>query len=109
MVEWARELAAQCQNLEAKWEEYRAGTFSSLKTLGSSQLVDMFLRGDEVQFHATMTLIYRVLPAPEGRASRFCDECLAYARKAVAIHNGFMDMLDIGDYALSTYLHWYAA
>ncbi|KHN94432.1 fungal specific transcription factor domain protein [Metarhizium album ARSEF 1941] len=106
-VERARALASECRKFEVEADEARNQTYDYLKAVNSSDLVDLFLRGDEVQFQVTLTLVYRVIPAPEGSVSRFCDECLATARKAMKVHQECTRRSTIGGYFRSIYIHWF--
>jgi len=80
--------------------------YNYLRAVNSSDVVDLFLRGDEVQFQVTLTLVYRVIPAPEGSVSRFCDECLDVARKAMKVHQQCTQSTNLGSYFRSIYVHW---
>lgn len=85
----------------------RAETSAYLKTLNTSEIVDVFIKGDQVQFNVTMTLVYRAIPAPEGSPSRFCNECLDSARKAMQSHQECISLMKYGSYIKSIYVHWY--
>lgn len=106
LCERALELASQCSTLESESHKMRVEASTYLKSLNTSELVEVFIRGDEVQFHATMTLVYRAIPAPEGSPSRFCFECLDSARKAMKSHQACIDLLKFGSYIKSIYVHW---
>lgn len=69
----------------------------------------MFVKGDEVQFLTTLTLVYRAIPAPKGSPSRFCKECLDTARKAIQVHQESIGLLHYGTYVKSIYVHWYVS
>lgn len=84
----------------------RDETSAMLKSLQCSELIDFYISGDEVQFHVTMTLIYRAIPAPQGSASHFCNECLESARKAMQIHLRSLSMINHGSYAKSILIRW---
>lgn len=103
----AQVLAVDCRKLESELTSTRDETFEYLRSLNTSSLVDVFLKGDEVQFHVTMTLVYRAVPPPEGSISRFCSECLDSARKAMKVHQESLSLLDYGTYIKSIYVHWY--
>lgn len=106
LVARARELALECRELEIEASGCREQVHSYLKAVNSSDVMDVFLRGDEVQFLTTLTLVYRVIPAPEGSVSRFCDECLETARKAMRVHQNCVNMTNQGSYFRSIYVHW---
>lgn len=109
LCERALELAAECKNLEQEIGNTRAETSAYLRNLNTSEIVEVFVRGDEVQFHATLTLVYRAIPAPEGSPSRFCFECLEAARKAMKAHQDCISLMKFGTYIKSIYVHWYVA
>ena len=73
----------------------------------ASHLVDIHVKGDEVQLLSTLTLVYRAIPAPEGSVSRFCDECVDSARRAVVKHQACMQLVSQEAYVKTIYLHWY--
>ncbi|KAG6002671.1 hypothetical protein E4U54_000820 [Claviceps lovelessii] len=106
LVEQARALASECRKFEAEADVAREQTYQYLKAVNSSDLVDVFLRGDEVQFQVTLTLVYRIIPAPPGSITRFCDECLETARKAMKVHQECTKKSTIGGYFRSIYIHW---
>ncbi|UKZ84474.1 uncharacterized protein TrAFT101_000384 [Trichoderma asperellum] len=106
LVQRARVLAAESSKLEIETDETREKVFALLKSIGTSDVVDVFIKGDEVQFYVTKTLIYRVIPAPEGSISRFCDECLDAARHAMKTHQECVVFMDISSYMRSMYIHW---
>ncbi|KAF4508921.1 hypothetical protein G6O67_005242 [Ophiocordyceps sinensis] len=106
LVARARVLAEDCRKLEVESEDSREQVYNYLKAVNSSEIVDVFLRGDEVQFQVTLTLVYRVIPAPEGSISRFCDECLEVARKAMQVHQRYAEFTNLGSYFRSIYVHW---
>lgn len=107
LVRRARLLAAECEELEAMATEGRESELKVLRALNMSEFVEVFLRGDEVQFHVTKTLVYRVIPAPEGSVTRFCDECLESARRAMQTHQSCIHLLDVSVHLRSMYVHWY--
>lgn len=106
MVQRAQALAAECSKLEIETDETREKVYTLLKSIGTSDVVDVFIKGDEVQFYVTKTLIYRVIPAPEGSITRFCDECLDAARHAMKTHQECVVFMDISTYMRSMYIHW---
>jgi hypothetical protein len=106
MAQRARRLADKCRKMETEAQTFRNEAINALREQGSSGVLDMFYMGDEVQFHVTMTLIYRAIPAAPGSNSRFCDECLEYARKAMRVHETCMNQIKMGDFVMSIYIHW---
>ncbi|KAF5678495.1 C6 transcription factor [Fusarium heterosporum] len=106
LVERALSLAAQCRQVEAEAQQSREMAIASLEKIGASPLVDVHLKGDEVQLLSTMTLIYRAIPAPEGSASRFCDECIDTARRATNTHLACMELVRKDPHARNMYVHW---
>lgn len=107
LVRRARVLADDARKVEIESESTRKRAYDYMKQMNTSEIVDIFIRGDEVQFHVTLTLIYRVIPAPEGSDSRFCNECLQSARNAMSAHQDCIRMLDLGSFAKTIYVHWY--
>ncbi|KAF5232807.1 hypothetical protein FAUST_8533 [Fusarium austroamericanum] len=87
IVERARMLAAKCREVEAEADESRGMAIASLEKIGASPLVDIHVKGDEVQLLSTMTLIYRAIPAPEGSST-----CMELVRK--------------DPHARNIYVHW---
>ncbi|KAL7928974.1 hypothetical protein V8C35DRAFT_331966 [Trichoderma chlorosporum] len=106
LVQRAQALATECSRLEIETAETREKVYRLLKSIGTSDVVDVFIKGDEVQFYVTKTLIYRVIPAPEGSITRFCDECLNAARRAMKTHQECVRFMDISTYMRSMYIHW---
>ncbi|KAM0198369.1 hypothetical protein ACHAPI_003892 [Fusarium lateritium] len=106
LVERALSLAAKCREVEAEAHQSREMAIASLEKIGASPLVDVHLKGDEVQLLSTMTLIYRAIPAPEGSASRFCDECIDTARRATNTHLTCMELVRKDPHARNMYVHW---
>ncbi|UZP38008.1 hypothetical protein NXS19_005824 [Fusarium pseudograminearum] len=106
IAERARMLAAKCREVEAEAYESRGMAIASLEKIGASPLVDIHVKGDEVQLLSTMTLIYRAIPAPEGSSSRFCDECLETARRATHTHLACMELVRKDPHARNIYVHW---
>ncbi|KAJ4017956.1 hypothetical protein NW766_004030 [Fusarium irregulare] len=76
LAERARMLAAKCREVEAEAHESRGLAIASLEKIGASPLVDVHVKGDEVQLLSTMTLIYRAIPAPEGSSKTSSAEDL---------------------------------
>ena len=107
LAERARMLAAKCREVEAEAHESRGLAIASLEKIGASPLVDVHVKGDEVQLLSTMTLIYRAIPAPEGSSSRFCDECIETARRATHTHLACMELVRKDPHARNIYVHWY--
>ncbi|PFH56027.1 hypothetical protein XA68_17181 [Ophiocordyceps unilateralis] len=105
LTDRARALAEDCRRLEAESEECREPVYSYIRAINTSDIVDIFMRGDEVQFQVTFTLVFQIIPAPEGSPSRFCGECLEAARKAIRIHQQCA-VRNLGTYFRSIYLHW---
>lgn len=106
LVHRAQMLAAECRSLEAKGNEMRTKVYAYLKSQNTSDGVYVFIRGDEVQFQVTMTLVYRVIPAPEGSPTRFCSECLDAARNAMSTHQACARLMNLETYSKSMYVHW---
>lgn len=101
----AEELAVECRRLGAEGKKVQEEAFAYLKRINSSELVDVFVQGDEVQFLATLTLVYRAIPAPPGSPSRFSNECLETARQTMRRHKETVASLKYGTYMKAIYVH----
>ncbi|CAM1501549.1 Fc.00g035330.m01.CDS01 [Cosmosporella sp. VM-42] len=106
LIERARVLAAECRKIEVEAAECRDRALASLERMKASHLVDIHVKGDEVQLLSTLTLIYRAIPGPDGSISRFCDECVDSARRAVVKHQACMQLVREEAYVKTIYLHW---
>ncbi|KAF5021088.1 hypothetical protein F66182_6877 [Fusarium sp. NRRL 66182] len=106
LAERARLLAAKCRQVEAEAFESRKLAIASLEKIGASPIIDVHIKGDEVQLLSTMTLIYRAIPAPEGSASRFCSECIDAARRATHKHLACMELVRKDAHVRAIYVHW---
>ncbi|KAH6884074.1 hypothetical protein B0T10DRAFT_531324 [Thelonectria olida] len=106
LADRARELAKQCRQVEMEATETRQIAIASLERMSVSHLVDIHVKGDEVQLLSTMTLVYRAIPAPEGSISRFCNECVEVARRAMHKHLACMELVRRDTHAKAIYLHW---
>jgi hypothetical protein len=106
IIKRARKLAEECRKIEIESEEIRNRAVASLEKMNASTLVDVHVRGDEIQTLSTSTLVYRALPAPEGSVSRFCDECLDTARRAMQKHKACMQSIHKEPIFKTMYLHW---
>ena len=102
----AHELALECRKFEAVNDEARVEMLAYLRSLNTSILVDVFIKGDELQALSTTTLVLRALPPSEGAVSRFANECLVTARRAMETHRECVNLLQ-GTYEKSIYVHWY--
>ncbi|RMJ15877.1 hypothetical protein CDV36_004479 [Fusarium kuroshium] len=101
----AEELAIECRILAVEGKAVQEEAFAYLRKINSSALVDLFVQGDEVQFLATLTLVYRAIPAPPGSPSRFSNECLETARRTMRRHRETVAMLNYGAYMKAIYVH----
>lgn len=106
LVRRAKALSEVCRNMEAESRATRDHTNEFFKTLQRSELLELFIKGDELQFLATWCLVERVIPAPQGSISRFSEECLATSRKAMALHHDCFNLFKLGNYVQSIYIHW---
>lgn len=96
----------ECQRVQPRIDSIRDETVAYLKEHKSSEIIKLYVMGDEIQFHVTMTLVYRALPAPEGSHSRFCNECLESARKAMVLHKESIGLMNYGTFIKTIYVHW---
>ncbi|KAI9163713.1 transcriptional regulatory protein [Paramyrothecium foliicola] len=106
LIERAKALAVECSRLYDLTQQGRDELMAQLEEANSSKYLEIFLRGDTIQMQVTLTLIYRIIPAPEGSMSRFCNECLDAARKTMQMHQDTMHLLDHGHYGKLIYFHW---
>ncbi|KAH7141745.1 hypothetical protein EDB81DRAFT_653716, partial [Dactylonectria macrodidyma] len=104
LAERAGDLAAECRQLELEAAHHRAVMTSLLEGARASPLIDIYVKGDEVQLLSTMTLIYQATPPPPG--SRFCNECIDAARRAMQQHLACMAIISRDATARSIYIHW---
>ncbi|PHH67794.1 hypothetical protein CDD80_520 [Ophiocordyceps camponoti-rufipedis] len=107
LVRSAEALAVECRELEIESSAYRKRLYGCHAGLRSSDVVHLFLRGDEIQFLATLTLVYRMVPASESSISRFSNECLEAARRAMRVHQECVRFIDHSNCVKSIYIHWY--
>ncbi|KAM4060939.1 fungal specific transcription factor [Hirsutella rhossiliensis] len=107
VIQEAHVLAAECRELEKESAEYRNQLSNYHRAVNSSKIMSAFLRGDDIQFLSTLTLVYRLIPTPEGSVSRFSNECLETARRAVRAHLDCIRGTDTWNYIKSIYIHWY--
>ncbi|RDA86138.1 hypothetical protein CP532_3054 [Ophiocordyceps camponoti-leonardi (nom. inval.)] len=107
LVRNAETLAIECRELEVQSSVYRKQLYGCHASLHSSDVVHLFLRGDEIQFLATLTLVYRLIPASESSISRFSNECLEAARRAIHVHQDCIRFIDNSNCVKSIYIHWY--
>ncbi|KAI9148303.1 N-terminal binuclear Zn cluster-containing protein [Paramyrothecium foliicola] len=106
LVKRAEALAAQCLLMSPEYDTSRKIVLEGLKSRNSSDVIEIFLRGDEILFQVSLTLIYRVIPAPEGSPTRFCTECLDAARSAMRIHHDALFLLRDDEYFTLLWFHW---
>lgn len=84
----------------------RESTADYFKNAKGAKLMELFTRGDELQFLATVCLIYKVIPTPEGSVSRFGELCLDAARRAMVLHKDCIRVFTLGSHVQSVYIHW---
>lgn len=106
LIEKARSLADQCRRTEREASETRKKAIGALQKMKASPVVNIHVKGDEVQVLATLTLVYRAIPAPDGSPSRFCDECIETARKAMRKHQECVQSFENQPFVLMIYIHW---
>ncbi|RCI17273.1 hypothetical protein L249_3155 [Ophiocordyceps polyrhachis-furcata BCC 54312] len=107
LVRNAERLAIECRELEIQSSVYRKQLYGCHANLHSSDVVHLFLRGEETQFLATVTLVYRLIPASESSISRFSNECLEAVRRAIHVHQDCIRFIDSSNCVKSIYVHWY--
>ncbi len=107
LYERAQELAAACKTLEIEMGMKHEEMHKYLRGLRTSTTVEVMARADAVQCHATLTLVYRAMAAPEGSPTRFSSDCLDSARKAMNSHQDCIALMGHNSYIKSVYVHWY--
>ncbi|KAL3297039.1 fungal specific transcription factor domain-containing protein [Colletotrichum asianum] len=106
-LETVRRLEAEQKSIMAAASHVREQALFGLKALNASSILDIHLRGDELTFQSTLTLIYRALPAPEGSSTRFSQECIETARFATQLHLECMQRIaEEGRHLKAVYIHW---
>ncbi|KAK6224786.1 fungal specific transcription factor domain-containing protein [Colletotrichum tabaci] len=106
-IETVRRLESEQKTIMAAASQVREQALFGLKALNASSILDIHLRGDELTFHSTMTLIYRALPAPEGSPTRFTQECIDTARFSMQLHLECMQKIaEEGRHLKAVYIHW---
>ncbi|KAK2038034.1 fungal-specific transcription factor domain-containing protein [Colletotrichum somersetense] len=106
-IETVRRLESEQKAIMAAGSHVREQVLFGLKAMNASSILDIHLRGDEMSFHSTMTLIYRALPAPEGSPTRFSQECIDTARFAMQLHLECMQKIaEEGRHLKAVYIHW---
>ncbi|KAG7083834.1 fungal specific transcription factor domain-containing protein [Colletotrichum scovillei] len=106
-IETVRRLENEQKTIMAAASHVREQALFGLKALNASSILDIHLRGDELTFQSTLTLIYRALPAPEGSPTRFSQECIDTARFAMQLHLECMQRIaEEGRHLKAVYIHW---
>ncbi|TDZ30973.1 putative transcriptional regulatory protein [Colletotrichum trifolii] len=106
-VETVRRLETEQKSIMAAASHVREQVLFGLKALNASSILDLHLRGDELTFQSTLTLIYRALPAPDGSPTRFSQECIETARFATQLHLECMQRIaEEGRHLKAVYIHW---
>ncbi|KAM5356856.1 hypothetical protein ACJ41O_003502 [Fusarium nematophilum] len=109
LAERARILGAECGQLELESAHHRTRMASLLEGTATSSLLQVHVKGDEVQLLSIKTLIYRALPPPTGSGSRFSVECVDAARSAMQQHLECMTTINSDIAIKSIYVHWHLA
>lgn len=103
----AHRLEAEQKEIMAVASQIREQTLFGLRAINASELIDIYLRGDEITYRSILTLIHRALPAPEASRSRFTVECLDSARVALQLHHESMQSLELEREDIRViYVHW---
>ena len=105
IAERARLLAHECHQMETEAKESRELAIATLEKIKTSPLVDIYVKGDQVQMLSTLTLIYQAIPAPEGSRSRIGAECIETARRATYTHLECIGSLQNDAFARTSYVH----
>ena len=107
MAKCAQRLGEQLKKITAEAAKARSAAFLQVKAVNDGQLIGVLLKGDELSFYTTLTLIYRAIPAPEGSPSSFCSDCINAARLAMRAHQECMSLMGTNVYLQVVYIHWY--
>ncbi|MBE3049701.1 fungal specific transcription factor domain-containing protein [Candidatus Bathyarchaeota archaeon] len=68
---------------------------------------DLLQGADRINFLATLTLVYRAIPAGPQSGSAFCEECIATAYEALSEHQKCLAILrNVEGSVLEMYLQW---
>jgi hypothetical protein len=103
----ARRLEAEQKEIMSAASQIREQALFGLRAINASELIGIHLRGDEITYRSTLTLIHRALPAPEGSGSRFTVESLDSARFALQLHHESMQSLELERDDLKViFVHW---
>ena len=71
---------------------------------------ELLLRADVISHLASMTLVYRAIPAGAFSNSVFCEECIDTAYRALKEHQRCLIILrNVERTALETYMQWSAS
>ena len=76
------------------------------QTIGQD-MHELFQKADRINHLATLTLVYRAIPAGPYSNSVFCEECVATAAEALNEHQKCLTILkDVEGEVLEMYLQW---
>lgn len=92
--------------MSADASQAREAAMVGIKAMDYRGFLEIQILGDEVSFYSTLTLAYRAISAPEGVPSRFCQECIDAARRAMGAHLNCMSQITQGGYLKAIYVHW---
>ncbi|KAJ5099699.1 transcriptional regulator family: Fungal Specific TF [Penicillium argentinense] len=102
-VSHARRLAAEMQTSVVE-------PFDCILSSGERRLSDVdliYLQSDKVSRMATLTLIYRAIPAGPNSTTTFIPECIESARAALEIHQTCVSSLkETSEMIRISYMHW---
>ncbi|KAL6410990.1 fungal specific transcription factor domain-containing protein [Ilyonectria robusta] len=103
----ARRLQAEQLEIMAAASEIRERALFGLREANASELIDVYLRGNEISYRSTWVLIHLAIPTVEDSLSRFTAEFLDSARFALLLHRDMMQALELEREDLKVvFVHW---
>lgn len=84
----------------------RTEAFIYISSSCPSELIRLYITSSTVQFYVILTLVYRMIPPPEGSPYQFCQECIEAARNAIQFHLDGVKLVGADDFFKAIYVHW---
>ena len=85
----------------------RNETMTSVTSLDRMGVVKLYVASATVQFYTLITLVYRMIPPPEGSFHKFTPECIEAARNAIRHHLNAVQQLGGDELYQAVYVNWY--
>ena len=103
----ARELATDLQRVFETMGTAESQVLELRRQTIGNDMHELFQRADRINHLATLTLVYRAIPAGPYSNSVFCEECVATASEALNEHRKCLAILkDVEGEVLEMYLQW---